>query len=694
MKEYTTENVRNICLTGQRGSGKSSLADAIAFNSGVNNRIGRVNDGSSLMDYTDSELSRKTSLTAKLLAAPHKDTKINWFDTPGHGDFIGELLTCLRVAEAATLVISATAGVEVGTILQWNAMDQFQLGRLFFVNKMENDNVTWQDNLSSITGAFGSGAVPVHLPIGEASTFKGLVDVLAMKAYTYDDSGDMTTGDVPDDLKEEAEGLREKLVELAAEGDDALLEKFFEDGTLSDEDFKEGFRKSIASGRAYPILCGSADRNIGVTQLMDFVTEYVPNPLEMPVVDAVKTDSEDKVEIACDASGKPVFYIFKTVSESHLGELSLFKAYSGTATSGTDLVNQQTGNGERITQIYTLQGKSRVDLTSVAAGDVGALVKLKDSHTGNTLSTKGHAVTITPAVYPNPVMDVAIRAKSKGDEEKIATGLTKLREEDPTFRLVSDPALGQQVLYGLGPTHIEVLTEKLKLRFGVEVELGKPKIPYRETVKGRSEQQYRHKKQSGGRGQFGDVHIKIEPNVRGGGFEFIDEIKGGVIPSKFIPAVEKGVIESMVKGSLAGSQVVDVKVRLFYGSYHEVDSSDMAFKIAGLMAFREGFLNAKPVILEPICDVQVTVPEDYTGDVMGDLSGRRGKIAGMDPDGKNQIIKAAVPQAELYQYAVDLRSMTQGQGVYALQFSHYEEVPFEAAQKIIEQTKREKEEAE
>ncbi len=694
MKEYTTENIRNICLAGQRGSGKSSLADAIAFNCGVNSRIGRVDDGSSLMDYTDSELSRRTTLTAKVLAAPHKDVKINWFDTPGHADFIGELLTCLRVAEASTVVINATAGAEVGTILQWNAMEQYQLGRMFFVNKMENDNVTWRANLASITEAFGSGAVPVHLPIGEAATFKGIVDILAMKAYTYDGDGKMATSDVPDDLKAEAESAREKLVELAAEGDDALLEKFFEEGTLSDSDFKQGFRKGIASGRIYPILCGSATSNIGVTQLTDFAAAYLPAPNEMPLVAAHVTDSEDPAEIVCDASGKPVFYIFKTVAESHLGELSLFKAYSGTATSGADLSNQQTGNAERITQMYTLQGKSRVDLTSVVAGDVGALVKLKDSHTGNTLTTKGHAVSIVPVTYPNPVMDVAIRAKSKGDEEKIATGLAKLREEDPTFRLASDAALGQQVLYGLGPTHIEVLTEKLRLRFGVEVELAKPKIPYRETVKGRSEQQYRHKKQSGGRGQFGDVHIKLEPNVRGGGFEFVDEIKGGVIPSKFIPAVEKGVIESLAKGGLAGSQVVDVKVRLFYGSYHEVDSSDMAFKIAGLMAFREAYMQAKPVILEPIYNVQVTVPEDYTGDVMGDLSSRRGKIAGMDPDGKHQVIRATVPQSELYQYAVDLRSMTQGQGVYALDFSHYEEVPFDAAQKIIEQTQREKEEAE
>jgi elongation factor G len=354
-------------------------------------------------------------------------------------------------------------------------------------------------------------------------------------------------------------------------------------------------------------------------------------------------------------------------------------------------MNQQTENAERVTQIYSMQGKKRIDLSAVPAGDIGALVKLKDSHTGNTLAESGMNVTVPPTEYPNPVMDVAIKAKSKGDEEKIANGLAKLREEDPTFRLESDPSLGQQVLYGQGPTHIDVLTEKLRDRFGVDVELTKPKVPYRETIKGKTERQYRHKKQTGGRGQFGDVHLRIEPNERGAGFEFLDEIKGGVVPSKFIPAVEKGVVEAMQHGGLSGSPVVDVKVALFFGSYHDVDSSDMAFKIAGSMAFKEGFMEAKPVLLEPIMNVQVIVPDDFTGDVMGDLSSRRGKIGGMDPDGPNQIIRAQVPQAELYQYAVDLRSMTQGQGVYSLEFSHYEEVPYDAAQKIIEEAKRQKE---
>ena len=692
MKEFAAENIRNLSLAGQRGCGKTSLADAIAFNSGVNNRIGRVDDGSSILDYTEAEISRKTSISAKLLACQWQDTKMNWFDCPGHSDFAGEMLSCLRVSDTAVVVTNATAGVEVGTQLQWRAMGDFNISRVFFVNKMENENVKWQNNLNSLTEAFGNAAVPVQLPIGEAQDFKGIVDLLTMKAYISDGSGKTSESDIPADLKDEAEAQREKLVEVVAEGDDELREKFFEEGTLSQEDIIKGLGKSILNQKVYPVLCGSASMNIGVQQLMEFAANYLPSPIARGSAEVVKTDSEDKEELAPEAGGKPVLHIFKTVSESHLGELSYFKIFSGSIKSGVDLQNQQTSAGERVTQIYTLQGKNREDLTSVSVGDIGILVKLKKTHTGNTLCGGGLSVTVPPATFPNPVMDAAIRSKSKGDEEKVSNGLNKLHEEDPTFRLVSDGALKQQVLWAQGSTHIEVLTEKLKSRFGVEVDLLRPRIPYRETIRGKAEQQYRHKKQSGGRGQFGEVYIRLEPNQRGAGFEFLDEIKGGVIPSKFIPAVEKGVVEAMQNGGLAGSLVVDIKVALYYGSFHEVDSSDMAFKIAGLMAFREGFLQAKPVLLEPIFNLEVMVPDDYTGDVMGDISSRRGKIAGMDPDGRNQIIRATVPQAELYQYSVDLRSMTQGQGFYTAEFARYEEVPHEVAQKVVEQAKAAREE--
>jgi elongation factor G len=555
---------------------------------------------------------------------------------------------------------------------------------------MEAENVKWQSCLASIKDTFGKNAVAVQVPVGEAQGFKGIVDLLKMKAYTFD-GDDRSETDIPADLKDQAESEREALVEVAAEADDALLEKYFDAGTLDNAEILQGLKAGIAAGKVYPILVGSAYNNIGVQLLLDFMTEYLPSPDMMPAAKAVRTGKEDTLDLPPDPSGKPVAFVFKTVSEGHLGEMVFIKLFSGAIKTGEEVKNQQTGANERINQITIFQGKNRAEVSSVAAGDMAVFVKLKNTHTGNTLAGGGANITVPPVDFTNPVMDVAIKAKSKGDEEKIANGFSKLREEDPTFRLISDPALKQQVLYGQGPTHIDVLVERLKNRFGVEVELVKPKIPYRETIKGKAEKQYKHKKQSGGRGQYGDVYIRIEPNKRGSGFEFIDEIKGGVIPNKYIPAVEKGVVESMQHGGLAGAQVVDVRVALYFGSYHDVDSSDMAFKIAGLMAFKEGFMEARPVLLEPIYNVEITVPDEFTGDVMGDISSRRGKIAGMDTDGKNQIVRASVPQAELYQYSVDLRSMTQGQGVYTLSFSHYEEVPHDATQKVIEEARREKE---
>lgn len=691
MKEFPTERIRNICLAGQRGCGKTSLADVIAYCSGLNNRIGRVDDGTSLLDYTEAEIARKTSISSKLLACQWQNMKINVLDCPGHPDFVGELLSSLKVTDAVCLVINAVAGVEIGTQLQWNAMSNFPVVRFFFVNKMELENVKWQTALQSIKDAFGGEAVALQLPIGQAESFKGLIDLLQMKAYTFDKEGNKTEVDIPSELKDSAQAEHEKLIEVAAEADDELIEKFLEEGTLSQEDVVKGLQIGIAGRKVYPVLFGSARKNIGVRTLLDFATEYLPSPNQMPPIVAYKNGSNEKVEIACDPRGKPLVYVFKTTSEGHLGEMSFFRTTSGSINPGMEMTNQQTNCVERFTQIFTFHGKNRDDLTRVSAGDIGVSVKLKDTHTGNTLADSGMSVMIPPVEFPRPVMDIAVKPKSKGDEEKITSGLHKLNEEDPTFQLVSDPALKQLVLYGQGPTHIEVITEKLKSRYGVEIDLVRPKIPYRETVRSKAEKQYRHKKQTGGRGQYGEVYIRIEPNERGAGFEFIDEIKGGVIPSKYIPAVQKGIVEAMQHGGLAGAPVIDTKVTLYYGSFHEVDSSDMAFKIAGSMAFKEGFLEAKPVLLEPIYNVEVLVPDEFTGDIMGDLSARRGKILGMDPVGKQQRIRAQVPQAELYQYSVDLRSKTQGQGFYTMEFSHYEEVPHEITQKIIEEAKAERE---
>lgn len=691
MKQYGTDKIRNICLAGQRGCGKTSLADAIAFSAGINNRIGRVDDGSSLLDYTESEIEKKTSMVAKLLATEWAGTKINLLDAPGHPDFVGQMLSCVKVADAVGVVLDATAGVEVGTQLQWGMLEGMNLARFFVVNKMEKEHANWRQNIDSIQSAFGKQGVAVQIPLGEADSFKGLVDLLHMKAYEFDGTGNRKEVEIPADLKADADAARESLIEVAAEADDALLEKFFDQGTLEDADVLKGLRAGITAGTLYPVLFASAANNMGVKVLLDFMAEYLPSPRQMPPVPAVRTGKDETVDIVPDSSAKTAAFVFKITSEGHLGEMAFMKIVSGSVKNGMALENQQTTATERISALYTFQGKNRIDLAEASAGDIGVTVKLKDTHTGNTLAEKGFDITVPPVEYPNPIMDVAIKSKSKGDEDKISTGLHKLAEEDPTFKLIPDPALKQQVLWGQGAAHIESITDKLQKRFGVEIELSKPKIPYRETIRGKAEQQYKHKKQSGGRGQYGDVHIRLEPNGRGEGFEFIDAITGGVIPSKYIPAVEKGIVEQMDHGGLCGAPVVDVKVTLFFGSYHDVDSSDMAFKIAGSMAFKEAFMKASPVILEPIYKVEILVPDDFTGDVMGDLSSRRGKIAGMDPEGKNQRIRATVPQAELYNYSVDLRSMTQGQGYYTMEFSHYEEVPHDTSQKIQEQAKAEKE---
>lgn len=691
MKEYTTDKLRNICLAGQRGAGKTSLVDAIAFVTGINNRVGKVDDGSSLMDHNEGEISRKSTLSAKLLACEWEGAKLNLFDTPGHSDFVGELVAGARVTDAVGFLIDGVAGVEVGTQVQWRMIENSNTGRFFLVNKFDRENVNWDATISSIQSAFGKSAIAVHIPIGSAENFKGLVDLLKMKAFTFDENGKHTESDIPADIKDAADSAREALVEAAAESDDALLEKFFEEGSLTDDELLKGLRAGLAGGKIYPILVAAGGKNAGIAAFLDFAAGFLPSPDMMPAEKATRQAGGDEIEIPFDSKGEPVAFVFKLVSEGHLGDMTYFRTISGTVSAGQELYNMQSSTTERIAQVYSFQGKNRIETRSAAAGDIGVLVKLKGTSVGSTLANKGFDTEIKGIVYPNPVMDVAISPKKRGDEEKIASGLHRLSEEDPTFKLIPDAALHQQVLWGQGSTHIDVLLEKLKTRYGVEAGLGRPKIPYRETIKGKAEQHYKHKKQSGGRGQFGDVHIRIEPNGRGNGFEFVNEITGGVIPIKFIPAVEKGVIESMVNGGLCGAQVVDVKVALYFGSYHDVDSSDMAFKIAGMMAFKEGFLQSKPVILEPIYNLEILVPDDYTGDVMGDLSSRRGKISGMEPDGHNQCIRASVPQAELYQYSVDLRSMTQGQGVYTMEFSNYEEVPRETAQKIVDQAKREKE---
>lgn len=692
MKVFDTEQIRNIALLGQRGCGKTSLADAIAFSAGITNRQGKVDEGTSLSDFTEAEINRKTSIGLSILACPWKSSKINLLDLPGHPDFIGEMIVGLNVAELAVMVVNATAGIEVGTEIQYRYVEKFKLPRIFFINKVEKEHVKTLEIIKQIQERYGIHAIPLQLAIGDGLEFKGIVDLVKMKGFSFDAKGTPSEMEIPSGIKAAATEARQKLVEAVAEADDALLEKFFDKGELTPAEVLEGLKKAVKKRLLYPILLGSAEKNAGTQLLMDFVADFAPSPKDMSPVNMLLAGKDEVGAVNVEASGKPLAYIFKSLAEAHIGEISLFKVISGKINQGLDLHNHTQNSSERIGQIYSVSGKERSEIEAVVAGDIGAFVKLKSSKMGDTLGDKELRFVMPKVEFPEPVMDIGVKPRSKGDEEKLGTGLSKLRDEDPTFRLVIDPALRQTVMFTQGSTHTEILIEKLKRKFGVEVDLFKPRIPYRETIKTKVEIQHKYKKQSGGRGQYGDVHLRLEPNKRGAGFEFLDEITGGVIPGKYIPSVEKGVVEAMQEGGLSGSPVVDIKVAVFYGSYHEVDSSDMAFKIAASMAFKEGFLKCNPVLLEPIDIVEVLVPDDFTGDVMGNLSGRRGRIMGMDPDGRYQRIKATVPQAELYNYSVDLRSMTSGQGVYTRSFSHYEEVPREIMEKVIEEIKRSKEE--
>ena len=679
----TTDKIRNIGLVGQRGAGKTMFAEAMAYSAGITNRLGRIEDGTTLSDYTDEEKARQTSLVLSLLPCPWKNHKINVVDLPGHMDFIGDVLSGLIVADVVAVIVNASSGVEVGTVQYFNHLEKAAKPAIFVVNRLDKENTDFAANVKAIQDAFGKRAVPVHLAIGKAEGFKGIVDLVKMKAVTYDAKGAQTFGDIPAEMKGAAEAGREMLMEVVAESNDQLLEKFFDKGSLTDEEFRTGFQAGIAAAAIFPIMAASAVQNIGASTLLDFAVDYLPSPADLPALKAKRAGSDQEVEVRVSADDPTAVYVFKTISEQHVGDLSLVKVIGGKLNSGMDLLNVQRGS-ERIGQIYEVTGKDRKEVNAALAGDIVALVKLKDTHTGNSLCAKERQLELPQPDYPEPVMDMAIRPRAKGDEEKMGMGLNKLRDTDPTFKVVHEPALKQTLLFGQGDTQIDILVEKLRNRFGVEVDLDRPRIAYRETVRSKTEVQGKHKKQSGGRGQYGDCWLRIEPRERGAGFEFADEVKGGVIPGKFIPSVEKGVTEALQEGGLCGAPVVDIKVTVYFGSYHAVDSSDMAFKIAASVGFKEGYLKCNPVVLEPIYTVEVLVPDEYTGDVMGDISSRRGRIIGMSPVGKMQLIKATVPLADLYKYSVDLRSFTQGQGYYRREFSHYEDVPPEISLKLQE----------
>jgi len=692
VKEYAPENIRNIALIGHSTVGKTTLADGILFSTGEINRQGLVDDGSTISDYNADEIARKISINISLLHCAWKECKINIIDTPGYSDFIGEVTGAMRVSDMAVVVVNVTSGVEVGTENAWKTARKAGVSGLFFLNRMDKEHADFDKAVASIQDRFKNKGIVVQFPTNAGEGFDSFVDLISMQLIKYEKngSGKFSAAPIPDDLKSQAEKLREKLVEMAAENDDELLEKFFEEGELTPAEVAKGLRAGIANQAVFPILCGAASSNIGVKHLLDFVVDYGNAPSERPPEMAKATSGGKEVERPCQIDAPLSMLVFKTVSEAHIGEMSFFKVISGRLESGTDVQNTSRGVAEKIGQIYLMNGKHRKEVGVLNAGDIAATVKLKDTHTANTLSCKKEPVVLSGIDFPTPVIRIAVEPRSKGDEDKISSGLNMLHEQDPTFLVSYDPELGQTIISGQGELHLDIVVKRLKEKFGVDVELVEPKIPYRETIRGSAQTQHKYKKQTGGRGQYGDVWLKVEPLSGGEGFEFVNRIVGGVIPGKFIPAVEKGIREALEEGVIAGYKVADVRASLYDGSYHNVDSSEMAFKIAGSMAFKKAFAAAKPVLLEPIYDVEVIVPENYMGDVMGDISSRRGKISGMDSEGPFQIVKAKVPLSELYKYSTSLRSITHGRGLHRRKFSHYETVPSDIIQKITAAAQEEK----
>jgi elongation factor G len=691
MKVYDAATIRNITIAGHSGAGKTQLAAAILFDAGMVNRFGKVDDGTTVTDFDEEEVSRKHTLSASLAYVEWNKHKINLVDTPGFGNFLSDTLAAMRVSDAAVVVVDAVSGVEVQTEKVWEAAEEYELPRLVVVNRIDRERASLSRTLESLHAAFGRTVTPVQMPIGEEKSFRGVVDLVAMKAYVFeaDGSGKFKEEAVPAGMNDEARAARDALIEMVAEADDKLMEKFFEAGTLTQEELVGGLRTAVLGRKIFPLFCTSAILNIGVQTLLDAVIAYVPAPAERP---ARGTKGGQAVDVIASDSGPYAAFVWKTVADPFAGRISMFRVMSGSLKADTTVYNLVRETPERLGHLVLLQGKTQTDVPEIKAGDMGAVAKLKETVTNNTLADKG-GVVFAPMKFPEPVLSYAIEPKSRGDEDKISSSLQRLQEEDPTIRSSRDAQTKELLLSGQGQLHIEVTVAKLKRRFGVEVNLKPPKIPYRETITAATDAHGRHKKQTGGHGQFGDCSIRMEPLPRGADFEFVDDIFGGAIPQTFRPAVEKGIQETRMRGYLAGYPVVDFKVTLVDGKYHDVDSNELSFKMAGRLAFKDAMTRCRPTILEPIMNVEVYAPSDFAGDLMGDLNGRRGRIAGMDTRGGMTVIKAQVPMAEMLTYEQQLTSATGGRGSYHMSYSHYEEVPNHIQSKIIAAYKAEKGEA-
>lgn len=695
MRVFESDSIRNICIVGHGAAGKTSLTSAILFDSGAVNRLARVEDGNTVTDWEDEEIERKVSISCALAHCEWNKRKINILDTPGYRPFLAETQLAVRAADAAVVVVDAVAGVEVQTEKVWEFCDEYSLPRIFVVNKLDRDNASSERALASIEESFGRGAVPLQIPMGNEKNFEGIISIVDNKAYRYmrDGSGKFQETEIPAEFKEEVASRREKLIEAVAEGSDTLMEKFFAEGTLEQSDLIEGLKNSILQRSIYPVFYASAALNIGIPQILDAIVDLFPSPATVGKAKGTDPKTKQAVERAIDSKGPYAAYVFKTIADPFAGRISLIKLYSGVMRSDSTYNNQTKGKSEKFGPLQVPQGKTMIPVGEVHAGDFFAVTKLRETTTGDTVCDPANPIIFPSVEVPEPSITFAIEPKSRGDEDKISNALARILEEDAAIKYTRDPQTKQMLLSGSGQLHVEVTVSKLRRRYGVDVILKTPKVPYRETIRGKADVQGRHKKQTGGHGQFGDCWIKMEPLPRGG-FEFVDEIVGGAIPRNFIPAVEKGIVESAARGYLAGYPVVDFRVTVYDGSYHPVDSSEMAFKTAGRIAFKKAMEAANPVLLEPIMNVEIIAPQEYAGALTGDLSSRRGRLQGMDIKRDMQIIKAQVPMSEMVSYAPVLTSVTGGRGSYHMEFSHYDEVPAHISQKIIEEANKDRKEEE
>jgi elongation factor G len=685
MKSYKAEQLRNVSLVAHSGAGKTSLAEAMLYNAGVTNRLGKVEEGNTVTDYDPEEVRRGISVSTSVAPWEWDDHKVNLLDTPGYADFVGEVKGALRVSDAVVVLVCAASGVEVGTELVWQYADELELPRIAFINKMDRDNANFQRTLDQLKLKFGVTLLPLTMPVGAQANFQGVVDLLSMKAFLGDDQ---KGGDVPAELHDQAQSMRQQIIEAAAEADDELIMKYLEGGELTAEEIQRGLAAAVASRKVVLVLSGSATRNMGVRLLQDAMVRYLPAPT---AVEAVATQVRDGSEQALEAlpSGPLAALVFKTTADPYVGKLTYFRVYSSTMQSDSRVLNANKGEEERIGQLFFVLGKEQEPTKDVIAGDIGAVAKLQFTVTGDTLCDKDQPLMLAGITFPNPVAFAAVSPKTKADLDKMGSALARLVEEDPTLVVERDVDTGETVLKGMGDSHIDIAVKRMQQKFGVDVVTSVPRVPYKETITKTVQVQGRHKKQTGGRGQFGDVWVRFEPRERGQGFEFIDEVYGGHVPRNFIPAVEKGLREVLQQGVLAGYPATDFAAALYDGSSHPVDSSEIAFKLAAHLAFRKGMAEAGPVLLEPIMKVTITVPEQFMGDVLGDLNTKRARVLGMEQQKGNSIINAEVPLAEIQRYAADLRSMTQGRGYFSMEFLRYDQVPGHLTEAIVEQAKQE-----